>query len=590
MAAKADQFRHDNTTCPLAPRTGESCRVVATSGRSVPLTHAALFYTTNGSGPTTAANRVPLEKAGVDWDVRTGFLNRWEGEIPGQPAGTTVRYRIGGWCSPQPDGEPDLWAQDGQGFWFRTPPEHAISTFGFAPGDAAMPRWMRDAVIYQIFLDRFHPGTEDGSFLPAGPTDLHGGTINGVRQALPYLTDLGVTCLWLSPLAPAESYHRYDGMDYQDVDPALGSLDDLKALVREVHGRGMRIWLDYVPSHCSWHHPAFLAAQRDQTAPSSSWFTFYDWPNEYRSFLNMVPVLPSFNGEDPGARAYLTESALFWAREVGVDGFRLDHAIGMSMDFWTHFRTATKGASADFVNVGEATDTPDSLRRYRGRLDGILDFPLATALRSTFASCTWDLAQLDGFLAAYDSYMEDGPGRVSFLDNHDMNRFMFLAGDDPARLKMAALCQFTLSPTPVLYYGTEVGLSHRHDVHSEHGDSETRGDMPWDPASWNVDLLAFYRDLIAVRRRYAPAWSAPRETLHLDSVRGTYVYRFGDLAAAFNTADEDRGVSLSGGPWRVLLGTDRGVIAGGREGEITLPPRSAVLLEPTSSRASSSPA
>jgi glycosidase len=517
-----------------------------------------------------------MDPSEVGWDMRAGYVTRWQAVIPGQPAGTVVRYRIAGRCSVGPWNGPELWARDGQGYWFRAPHGQGVTTFGYAVGSPEMPSWMHDAVIYHIFLDRFHPGTDDGVFPRSGRTVRHGGTLDGVRRALPYLADLGVTCLWFSPLAPSESYHRYDGTDYRSVDPALGSVDGLKALVGEAHALGMRIWLDFVPSHASWHHPAFLAAQADRSAPSASWFTFYEWPDRYRSFLDMVPSLPSLNGDDPGARAYLLESAGFWAREVGVDGFRLDHAIGMSMDFWTAFRVATKGVSPEFVNVGEVTDTPDSLRRYRGRLDGILDFPLATALRSTFSSGGWTVAQLDALLSAYDRYMEEGPGRVSFLDNHDMNRFLFLAGDDTARLKMAALCQFTLAPTPVIYYGTEIGLSHPHDIQSEYGDAEARGDMSWDPASWDTDLLDFYRQLIAIRRAHSDAWAARRQTLELDAETGVYVYEVGDVVAAFNTGAAAQTV-LVGRPLTLLLGTSANDPAAGQDG-LTLPPLSAALL------------
>jgi glycosidase len=548
--------------------------VVATSGTELPVHSAVLYYTTDGSPPTDASPRIPMERTDVLWDVRSGYLTCWEAEIPGQPEGTIVRYRIGG-RQVLNAAEPDIWARDGQGHWFRVPEEIAVTTFAYVVGSPQMPGWMRDAIIYHIFLDRFHPGNHDGRFPPAGPAERHGGTLNGVRRALPYLADLGVTCLWLSPLAPSETYHRYDGTDYRDVDPALGSLDDLRALVREAHARAMRIWLDFVPSHCSWRHPAFVAARQDRTASTASWFTFYQWPDRYRSFLDRAPLLPSFNADDPGARSYLIESARFWAKDVGVDGFRLDHAIGLSMDFWTAFRVATKSVCPDFVNVGEATDTPDSLRRYRGRLDGILDFPLATALRSTFASSAWTVDRLDAILGDWDRYMEDGPGRVSFLDNHDMNRFMVLAGDDAARLKMAALCQFTLSPTPVIYYGTEIGLSHPRDI-AEAGDSQARRDMPWDPDAWDTDLLSFYRDLIAVRRRYAEMWPRPRRTIHLDREAGTYAYNVGDLIAGFNTGDSAQTI-LRGRGLSPLLRTHPGVRV---DDGIVLPPRSAALARP----------
>lgn len=555
QAAHFAQFRHDNTLVPLAPRPGEAVEVWATCGSGLSLARATVFYTVDGSAPTAHSAAAPMEIATVDWEARAGYLTRWRAALPARTEGTTVRYRVGGWragSSGAAGTPPDLWAQDGQGFWFRYPAEKGLTTFAYrVEAEArARPAWVRDAVIYHIFLDRFHPGTPDGAFAgTADPRRLHGGTLRGILQALPYLAALGVTCLWLSPLCTAETYHRYDSTDLYSVDPALGTEDDLRDLTAAAHERGMRVLLDLVPSHCSWHHPAFEAARRDPSAPTASWFTFEQWPDQYRNFLNAVPHLPSFNTDDPGARAHVIGSAVHWLRDCGVDGFRLDHAIGPGMDFWVALRAAIRTVNPDAFTVGEATDTPDCLRRYRGRLDGVLDFPLAGALSLTFASGAWSVAALDGFLDAHTRYMAEGPGRVSFLDNHDMTRFLFLSGGDTRRLKLAALCQFTLDATPTIYYGTEVGLTQQHDF-SLNGDAEARRDMPWNPRAWDHDLLAFYRALTRLRRAHPVLRDGTRRTLHLDEHAGTYAYvrsaerHDAEVLALFNLSPEERTIVL----------------------------------------------
>src|SRR5207248_8175253 len=109
--------------------------------------------------------------------------------------------------------------------------------------------------------------------------------------------DLGITCLWLSPLNPAPSYHRYDATDYYSVDPVLGTNEDLRVLTDDAHRRGMRVILDWVPSHSSVDHPAFRAAQADPSSPSANWFIFDERPDKYRCFLGVIPSLPSFNTE-----------------------------------------------------------------------------------------------------------------------------------------------------------------------------------------------------------------------------------------------------------------------------------------------------
>lgn len=563
QTAQRTQFRHDNTILPLSPGADQTVEVWATSGEELPLERALLFYTTDGSQPDLSSTAIAMVRTQYTWDLHAGYLTRWLASLPAQPAGTLVRYRIAGWLS-HPGGnvpdEPEVWAQDGQGLAFHFAGERAFTTFAYmveAAEQPLLPAWVKDAVIYQIFLDRFRSDAADGNF-PDGskPQELHGGTLNGVRAALPYLADLGVTCLWLSPLHMAETYHRYDTLDYFTVDPRLGSNSDLKSLTNEAHALGMRVLLDFVPAHVSWHHPAFLAAQTDQQAPSRDWFYFEQWPDRYGNFLDMVPGLPSLRSESVGARRHIIASAVQWLRDYGVNGFRLDHTIGLGMDFWGAFRQATRAVSPEVFTVGEATDTPNGLVRYRGKLDAILDFPLAAALRYTFGTRTWSLLRFEGFLSAHETFMAAGAGRVSFLDNHDMNRFLFVAGEHVELLKLAALCQFTLEPVPALYYGTEVGMSQRTDASSPEfgGDAEARRDMSWRQEDWNQDLLAFYQALTRLRTSLPVLARGQRRVVWLNENQQTYAYlrtreagqelHSGDVLVLFNLSESSQTLAL----------------------------------------------
>ncbi len=286
VASRGAQFRHDNTLAPLAPLPDQPTEVWATSGEEAPLAGAALFYTTDGGLPDPAsATRALMEDVGVEWDPHAGYLTRWRGVVPAQPAGVTVRYRIGGWLTSAGGAAaptlPQVWAHDGQGFGFRLPGAAGITTFAYhvEPTGPALPAWVRDAVIYHILLDRFRIGGAAQFATDADPQGIHGGTLRGVRDALPYLADLGVTCLWLSPLCASPSYHRYDATDYNAVDPILGSKDALRALTDAAHDRHMRVLMDFAPSHCSWEHSAFRAAQQDPAADTADWFTFEQWPD-----------------------------------------------------------------------------------------------------------------------------------------------------------------------------------------------------------------------------------------------------------------------------------------------------------------------
>lgn len=552
LARKATQFRHDNTIRPTAPTPTQAVTVTATSGAAVNLTRAELWYTTDGSWPSPHSPCIPMTPADMEWTPLTRFVNQWQAVIPPQPDGTTVRYKIAGYTADSPT--PTHFAHDGSGFWFYLG-EKGITTFAYRVKEQpkTLPDWMADAVIYQIFLDRFHPGTADGAFPPdLNPNARHGGTLRGVTQSLSHISGLGFNCLWLSPLGPSETYHRYDQTDFFGVDPDLGTEADLRELVSAAHQLGMRLILDFVPSHCSWDMPEFAAARRDQNADTYSWFVFDEWPNKYRCFMNAFPRLVSFNSEDEGARRYLIDSALYWLNDMGFDGLRLDHSIGHGMDFWVQFSNELERARPDVALFGEATDTPDNLRRYHGRLQGYLDFPLAQALRLSFGRGYWGVGELAGALEANHRYMQDGPGRVTFFDNHDMNRFLFEAGNDPRRLKLAALCLLTLPYTPVIYYGTEIGLPQVQDKDAAGwgGDSEIRRDMIWDTAQWDTDLLIFFNELIGLRHRYRALRRGAWRPFILDAEKQVYGYQMSDdsdrLLILFNLSHSPQRITLDG--------------------------------------------
>lgn len=592
MTMQREQFRHDNLVSPLAPSPEHEVEIRATSGEAIGLVAASVLYTTDGSAPDRTAHRIAMEARDVEWDIHGGYVTHWCVDLPRLPAGTVVRYRIGGWQTEPKDqdrADPDIWAHDGQGFWFRFPGEAGIATFAYRVEHSRdpLPDWVRQSVVYQIFLDRFHPGTVDGQWQKReGPTGIHGGTLRGVVQALPYLDDLGVTCLWLSPLTASPSYHRYDTTDFVSVDPALGSNDDVRTLVAVAHDRGMRVILDFVPTHCSWEHPAFIDAQRDPLAPSASWFTFEEHPDRYRMFSGLVPSMPLINSQNSGARAHLIASAVRWLQDYGVDGLRIDHAIGAGMDFYVALREALLGVNAEAFTVGEVVDSPDCMRRYRNRLDALLDFPLSRALRQTFAAGLWDVRRFTSFLSAYRTYLREGPGLLSFLDNHDLDRFLHLAGGDITRLKLAAMCQFTLPPTPIIYYGTEIGLSQEVDIAEAGwgGDAEVRRDMRWSPEEQDLDLRDFYRRLIQVRHSYPVLSSGSCTVNHRDDVHRTFSYmrappdgRGPMVVVVFNLGHAPAVVNLpdEASQWHVVLANRDDVYVVGDH--VRLPAMSAVI-------------
>ena len=567
-----EQFRHENTISPVVPGPNDSVTVTAVSGSGVPLVAATLTYTVDGSRPDESSPVLAMERSGVEFVPFGGPATKWTVTIPPQPAGTRVRYRIAGTTEAGATCD----AQDGHGFWFRYPVEQSVSTFAYRVGvDPSGPDWMQTAVVYQVFLDRFHPG--DGQFaVDPKPQARHGGTIAGITASLDYLQELGVTCVWVSPVGPAPSYHNYDATDYFSVDPGYGTVDDVRKLGEAARARGMRLILDFVPSHFSRDHEAFQDALARRDSDYADWFIFYDWPDSYRSFLEVVPQLVSLNTDNDGVREYLIRSARFWL-DAGFDGLRLDHVIGHGSDFWCEFQEELEKTHPEVATIGEATDTTDALLRYAGKITGILDFPVAQALRRTFATGDWTLAELNGYLAHFGSYMRGGPGRVGFADNHDMDRFLHLAGGDTERLKMALLCLMTLSPAPVLYYGTEIGMTHEKPLsdRAAGGDELCRQDMIWDESMWDRDLRTLVKGLISLRKKYQNAIiDGERETRFADASGMALGYRVsGAIDVWFNLTD--RPVRFAGAVGDLLLST--GSEPDRDETGFLLPPRTGLV-------------
>ena len=481
---------HDQTRSPLAPAPGQPVEIELTLGPGQPFDRAWVYWSTDGLDPLGSGGEArhgyatPMQAVDTMWNVvEWGYQRRFRATIPGQPEGTLVRYYL----SATAPGKGEQLADGGKYYaWYVT--------------DTPPPEWSRSAVIYQIFVDRFYPGEGKKWLTPANLTGFYGGTLRGVTEKLDYIRELGANALWLTPIFPSPSHHGYDATDLFSIEPRLGDKEDLRVLLDSAHQRGMRVLLDFVPNHWSYLHSTFQDAITNPSSPYVDWYTFRRYPDEYASFFG-VKTLPEINLRHPAARQHVLEAAAYWL-EFGVDGYRVDYAIGPTPDFWADFRRVTLNTRPDCWTFGEVVEPSDSQRKFTGLLNGCLDFMLLEAIRQTFVFHEWSTSQFMSFLDRHEAYFPVEFSRPSFLDNHDMNRFLWAAGGDKLALKLAALCQFSLSGPPVIYYGTEVGLSQARDVRQDGRGlpEESRAPMLWGEDQ-DLDLLAFYRQLIALRLR-----------------------------------------------------------------------------------------
>jgi cyclomaltodextrinase / maltogenic alpha-amylase / neopullulanase len=532
--AARDGITHRHVVDPPRPRPGEEIRLTLETSSAQLVDAARCLYTTDGSDPDAAsATTFDLSTYGVEWDgVLWQYVRRWQGSIPPQPAGTMVRYTLAARMAA--DGE---WvAARGRNASEQPSTDHALWI-----DDDAAPEWARAAILYQVFVDRFSPSPDKRWRRPKALDGFYGGTINGVTSRLDHIASLGCDVVWLSPIFASPTHHGYDTTDLYTVEPRLGTNDDFMALIDAAHSRGMRILLDLVPNHWSNQHPTFQHAQRHADSPYRDWYLWRDWPDDYETFW-VVKEMPKLNlARKSPAREHLLEAAEHWLR-LGVDGYRIDHAQGPPPDMYADLRRRCRAVKPDCWLFGEVVEGADYQRGFASALDGNLDFLLCWTLRRAFGSDACGVEEVAGLLAAHDDYFGAEFTRPSFLDNHDMERFLYHVGGDARALKIATLLLYTLPGPPVLYYGTEVGLSQR----SPGGFEPSREPMLWGRRQ-DGDLRSYFRRLGELRREYALHTGA-RGLAALDADVGVLAY-FRDVhgkraLVALNNGARARSVSV----------------------------------------------
>jgi len=562
---------HAHKRLPRDPLPGQPIQVDLTLGPSHPHNQAWVYWTNDGSDPEgkngIAFNgySTPLTSIDSEWDTFLwGYVRKFRGEIPPQKPGTIVRYRL----SAGGNGD-ETFADDG-------------TYYACFVDDDPPPAWTRDAVIYQIFADRFFNTTNDFPQIENKPSLKCNGTLKGIIEKLDYIARLGVNCIWFTPVFPSPSYHGYDATSFFEINPRLGTKEDFKELIEQSHALGIRVLMDFVPNHWSNQHPSFVEATNDQNSPYVKWYTFEQWPKKYKTFFG-VKNLPQINLRYVPAREHVLEAAKYWL-EFGVDGYRVDYCIGPTPDFYADFRRITRTTKPDSWTFGEAVDPPDSQLTFEGGMDGALDFMLLEGLRKTFAFNNWNAKQFAEFLDRHEAYFPTSFSRPSFLDNHDMNRFLWVAQNDVRKLKLAALCQFTLSGAPVIYYGTEVALSQHKDV-MQNGRAiheETRLPMLWGEEQ-NKELLEYYRELIRIRKSYSALTQGARETIFANEHILAYrrVKDNENIICVLNIVEETTELELDITGSNVLLGTSSEckIQDAGRAKRIVLPAFGGVILK-----------
>lgn len=369
-----------------------------------------------------------------------------------------------------------------------------------------LPDWTSKAVFYQIFPDRFAIGSKekDKSYINLKwgekPTNksFAGGDIKGIADHLDYLADLGITALYLTPIFRSDSYHKYDTIDYLQIDPQLGTEDDLKELIAKAHSMGIHIVLDAVFNHISSDSPFFQdVVKNGRRSPYYHWFIVHgDHPDTKKGnyeFFSVCPHMPKLNPENEECAAYLIGVALHYLR-LGIDGWRLDVADEVPHSFWQKFRRAVKGEFPSSVIIGEHWHNAHSFLE-GNEFDGVMNYPLTYAILDYLVNGKLTPEEAAGRLEElYVRYRPSMvPAMLNLLDSHDTFRFYTLAGKRPEILEAALAAMFFYPGMPCLYYGTEIPMEGGYDP-------DCRGCFPWDEANKKNHHKSLVNSLVSLRK------------------------------------------------------------------------------------------
>ena len=418
--------------------------------------------------------------------------------------------------------------------------------------DFVTPDWLKGGIIYQIFPDRFYNSGVKKENVPDDRficndwyktpehrqindkctlgNDYYGGDLKGIEQKLPYLKSLGVTCIYLNPIFEAHSNHRYNTADYSKIDTMLGDEQDFKNLCRAAKKQGISIILDGVFSHTGDDSIYFnrngrygsSGAFNDPSSPYLKWFNFKHYPNDYDAWWG-IKTLPETNENNPDFTEFITgENGILrrWLR-LGANGWRLDVADELPDLFLDNIRNAIKAENPEAFLLGEVWEDATNKISYGARrrflrgdqLDSVMNYPFANAIIQFVRH-----GNSEGICNTVLSVLENYPPQtvhllMNHIGTHDTARILTVLGqtDDYigdrnwqagrllsheeyhrglARLRVAAVLQYTLPGVPSLYYGDEVGMQ-------GYCDPFCRATYPWDYQ--NSDLLEFYRNLGSIR-------------------------------------------------------------------------------------------
>ncbi len=378
------------------------------------------------------------------------------------------------------------------------------------------PSWVNDTVWYQIFPERFardeNGSSPEGRELhewkegPVTNAETYGGNLSGIRKKIPYLKELGITGIYLTPIMEASSNHKYDTTDYKKIDTAFGTDEDMKALVRDAHENGIRIMMDGVFNHSGrFFKPWLDVCEKGPSSEYYDWFMINKWPfdpdtdtrdGKFFSFA-FHGGMPKLNTNNDRVIDYIEDVCLGWLKEYDIDGIRFDVGNEVSHKLLKRLHNTLKAEKEDFYLLGEIWH--DSLPWLLGdEYDSVMNYPLTSGINDFFIDKNNTKKDLSHRInSCYTMYRQQNNNVLfNLLDSHDTDRLMTRVGEDTDVFIQEIATLFTMPGTVCIYYGTEIGLPGGHDP-------DCRRVMPWDNMDTpeRKEIFEEVKTLIALRKK-----------------------------------------------------------------------------------------
>ena len=405
------------------------------------------------------------------------------------------------------------------------------------------PDWAKGAIVYQVFPERFENGNP--ALTPAGaepwgskPTreNFMGGDLAGILKKLDHIASLQVGILYLNPIFKSPSNHKYDTEDYYSIDPAFGTLEDLKMLTKACHARGIRVLLDGVFNHCGFYFAPFQdVLKKGESSAYKDWFFVDSYPVSTDPLnydcVGYYKWMPKMRMKNPEVRKFFLDVGAYWLREADIDGWRLDVADEVDFTFWQEFRRAMHAIKPDALLIGESwKDAGDMLRG--DQMDSVMNYLFRSDLIGFFVN-NEPAARFDARLQRLQWIYPQAAQQTLYnlIGSHDTERFLTLCGGDKRKLMLAAAFQMAYSGMPAVYYGDEIGMFGENDP-------DCRKAMEW--AMVDEALFSYYRKLAALRTQEAALRLGDIHTVHVSDQSYAFSRHLGaeTIYAVFNRSGE----------------------------------------------------